>query len=541
MSHECVVSSVPDLQLIFLCLAEHGGSQGVGLGRRAAIVGKLQVGDHRRTEVTLTGVPEAMLREAMQLHRQNRVPEAIEAYQRILVRWPRQADTWFNLAVLQRQARRLDDALDSYQKALDAGVARPEEAHLNRSVIYTDYLRQHAAAEHELRLALSLNPAFSPALLNLGNLCEDLGRREEALALYARILALEPHSYEALARYSNVQPRGRADRELTERLGRAIADPAASAAERASLGFALGRALDEAAEYPAAFGAYRAANQASRASAAANVACYDRTRQQAWVDRLIASGTAPGRAPSGAAGRPRPIFICGMFRSGSTLAEQLLAGCPGVAAGGELDFLPRLVQGELAPFPESLAALSAERLATIAARYHAELARVSQHALYVIDKRPENFLYIGLIKSMFPDARIVHTIRNPLDNCLSIYFLHLNQQMSYALDLMDIGHYFREYRRLMAHWKTTFSADIFDFDYDALVSEPESTLQRLCAFLELEWEGRVPQAAQAGQAIKTASVWQVREPLYRSSSGRAQHYASELTDLRDYLADLLPA
>ena len=134
----------------------------------------------------------------------------------------------------------------------------------------------------------------------------------------------------------------------------------------------------------------------------------------------------------------------------------------------------------------------------------------------------------------------MHTIRNPLDNCLSIYFLHLDQQMSYALDLKDIGHYFTEYRRLMAHWKAEFGADIFDFDYDALVSEPEAALQRLYAFLGLEWGGHVPQTAAAGGAIKTASAWQVREPLYRSSSGRARHYAGGLQELRDYLADLAP-
>jgi tetratricopeptide (TPR) repeat protein len=492
------------------------------------------------TEVSLTGSPDAMMREAAQLRRQNRVPEAIEAYRRVLARWPAQAETWFNLAVLQRQAHRFEEALESYQRALDAGVSRPEEAHLNRSVIYTDYLRRYTEAEHELRLALTLNPAFTPALLNLGNLCEDLGRRAEALTLYAEILAREPRCFEALARYANVQPRDLAEPALIARLEQAVADPTASAAERASVGFALGRLLDQAGEYRAAFAAYQAANQASRASAAVPGARYDRARQHAFVDRLIAAGTAPQRAPASDA-TPRPIFICGMFRSGSTLAEQLLAGCAGVAAGGELDFLPHLVGTELAPFPESLAALSAERLGAIAARYRAELVRVSPHARYVIDKRPDNFLYIGLIKSLFPDARIVHTIRNPLDNCLSIYFLHLDQQMSYALDLPDIGHYFTEYRRLMTHWKARFAGDIFDFDYDALVREPQPSLQRLYAFLGLEETANTPQTAAAGGVVKTASAWQVREPLYRTSSGRARHYTAELEELRGALAEFLPA
>jgi tetratricopeptide (TPR) repeat protein len=490
--------------------------------------------------VTLTGIPDAMMREATQLRLQNRVPEAIEAYQRIVARWPGQAESWFNLAVLQRQAHRFEDALESYQRALDAGVSRPEEAHLNRSVIYTDYLRRHAEAERELRLALSLNPAFTPALLNLGNLCEDLGRRAEALTVYAGILAREPRCFEALARYANLQPRDAAEPALLAQLEHAIPNPAASPAARANLGFALGRLLDERGDYAAAFAAYRAANQASRASAGPHVARYDRAQQHALVDRLIAGGTTTEKARGTDAAGPRPIFICGMFRSGSTLAEQLLSACAGVAAGGEIDFLPRLVAGELAPFPESLAALSAPRLDAIAARYRIELARVSREAEYVTDKRPDNFLAIGLIKSLFPEARIVHTIRNPLDNCLSIYFLHLDPRMSYALDLMDIGHYFREYRRLMTHWKSLFPADIFDFDYDVLVREPQPAMQRLCAFLGLEWRGEAPSAA-GGVAIKTASAWQVREPLYRSSSGRARHYAGELAHLRDYLADFLPA
>ncbi len=478
-----------------------------------------------------------MLREATQLQRQNRVPEAIDAYQGILRRWPGLAECWFNLAVLQRQDRRMADALDSYQKALDAGISRAEEVHLNRSVIYTDYLGQHAAAERELKFALSINPAFIPAQLNLANLCEDLGRRAEAQGIYARILAIDPRCFEALARLANLQQPGLTDSSLVAQLEHALADPTASAAERASLGFALGRILDAAGEYKTAFAAIEAANRASRASAAPHVARYDRAQQHAFVDRLIAGGTA--RLGHARPMRPRPIFICGMFRSGSTLTEQLLAGLPGVAAGGEIEFLPRLAGSELKPFPESLATLSPQRLGDIAERYRAELARVSHDAAYVIDKRPDNFLYIGLIKSLFPDARIVHTTRNPLDNCLSIYFLHLDQSMSYALDLMDTGHYFREYRRLMAHWKSKFAPDIFDFDYDALVSEPKPTLQRLCTFLGLESSSDVPQVAPAVRAIKTASHWQVREPLYRSSSGRSRHYADRLKELRDYLADLL--
>jgi len=263
---------------------------------------------------------------------------------------------------------------------------------------------------------------------------------------------------------------------------------------------------------------------------------YDRARQSAFVDGLIGRGTPTARAAHSDVA-PRPVFIVGMFRSGSTLTEQLLAGISGVAAGGEMNFLPQTINTELTPFFESMANMTAERLDSIAARYRAEFMRVSAGAAFVTDKRLDNFLYIGLIKRLFPDAKIVHTTRDPLDNCLSIYFLHLEQQMSYASNLRDIGHYYSEYRRLMAHWKREFAGDIFDFNYDALVKEPPRQFKALCEFLELPWSGEVPKVANRGAPIKTASVWQVREPLYSTSSGRSRHYLNELEDLRKDLAD----
>ncbi len=480
-----------------------------------------------------------MVREAAILQRHNRLSEAAEIYRRVVARWPAHADSWFNLAVLERRLARFADALASYQGALDAGVSRPEEAHLNRAVIFTDHLGLHPQAERELRRAIRLNPGYLPAYFNLANLCEDLGRRDESVALYERILSEDPRWYEALARLGNLLPPGAALAAWVPRLERALADPAASSADRASLGFALGRALDALGEYPQAFRAYRNANRASREAAPPATARYDRRAHELFVDRLIAAPAELSRATPSSQG-PQPIFVCGMFRSGSTLAEQLLASRVGAAAGGELEFLPRLINTELAPYPESMGTLAEPRLAALAAAYRAELARIAPDAAWVIDKRPDNFLYIGLIKRLFPAAKIIHTRRDPLDNCLSIYFLHLDQSMSYALDLLDIGHYFREYQRLMAHWRARFPDDIFDFDYDALVREPGEMLRSACEFLGIASHERAPVEVAAGRAIKTASVWQVREPLYRRSSGRARHYAEELQELGRYLRGALP-
>ena len=216
-----------------------------------------------------------MVREAVALSRQGRVPEAILAYQRVLQRWPSLTDCWYNLGLLQRRARQPMAALASYQKALELGVRKPEEVHLNRSVIFAD-LRQDDAAISELLVALRLNPTYTPALLNLANRYEDLGQREQALAAYERLLALEPRSPEALARYAMARKVERNDDPLIERLRCAMADPETSPADRASLGFALGNALDACGDYRAAFQIYVAANRHSRRSAPPGAGLYDR-------------------------------------------------------------------------------------------------------------------------------------------------------------------------------------------------------------------------------------------------------------------------
>lgn len=482
--------------------------------------------------------PAPLLREAARLEHLGRLADAASVYERILARWPDLPDCWYNLGLLQRNLGRFDEALASYAQALARGIRQPEEVHLNRGVILADHLRQDAPAERELRAALALNPRYLPALRNLANLHEDLGRREEALATYARILELDPRAFDSLARSAGLHRVERPDDPLIARLRAALADPAAGAGGRASLGFALGAALDSCGEYAAAFSAYRDANRESRASAPA-LPRYDRRSQERFTDELIQAFQSPERR-SGAeqpAGTPRPIFICGMFRSGSTLAEQLLARHPQVTAGGELELLPELVRTALSPYPASLAGQPESRIAELGERYRRALGRLFPGAVCVTDKRPDNFLHVGLIKRLIPDAKIVCTTRDPLDNCLSIFFLHLDQRMGYALDLMDTGHYYREYRRLMAHWKALYPQDLLELSYDTLVADPRPTLERLLGFLDLAWNEACLDPVPRGAAVKTASVWQVREPLYRRSSGRSRHYGRELAALAAYLAE----
>ena len=481
---------------------------------------------------------DSLLRAAQRYRRAGLLREAIGAYQKLLARRPDSPNSWYNLARLQRQVREYEAALGSYQRALDSGVESPEEIHLNRGVIFSDDLHRHAEAERELETALKLNPAYTAALFNLATLREDLGQREAAERTYERILALEPNNLQALARYAQTQAAAATSDTLLQTLRASLNDPRGETAGRAGIGFALGRALDGRGDYGAAFAAYTEANHLSRMSAGAQFIPYDRAAHERFVERIIAAFPAPAVSvqntpPTPPA--PAPVFICGMFRSGSTLIEQLLARHPLIGAAGELDWLPRIARETLAPYPNGAAAAPPEHLAALAAQYREHLAAVFPGAAQVTDKRPDNFLYIGLIKRLFPTAKIVHTTRDPLDNCLSIFFLHLDQSMSYALNLLDIGHYYLQCMRLMAHWEKRFPGDIFDVHYDTLVREPQTLMHRLLGFLGLEWDEHYLEPAPTGRAVKTASVWQVRQSLYQSSSGRSRHYAGQLGELRAYL------
>ncbi|HRD29342.1 MAG TPA: tetratricopeptide repeat protein, partial [Caulobacter sp.] len=186
---------------------------------------------------------ESLLGQAAQLRRAGRTLEALAAYEQLLADHPDLPDSWYNLALLQRQAGRPQAALASYRQALNRGISEPEEVHLNRAVILSDDLRDEVGAMAELKTALVLNPAYVPALLNLGNLHEDHGRRAEAVTAYNAILARHPDDPVALARIGGLRAPTGPDDPLIGRLRVALARPGASVADRAALGFALGRLL----------------------------------------------------------------------------------------------------------------------------------------------------------------------------------------------------------------------------------------------------------------------------------------------------------
>jgi tetratricopeptide (TPR) repeat protein len=489
-----------------------------------------------------------LMQQASSLHRQGKIAQAIQTYQRLLAQHPALPDCWFDLGYLLRLQGQADAALLAYAQALAHGVTGPEEVHLNRAVIYTDVLRRDVEAEAELRQALRIAPSYAPALLNLGNLYEERGQRDEALGCYLQITKIVPvqgtHRHqalraEALARMAHLQRPTTVDDTLLAQLHAAAASPPSElpASTRANVLFALGRACDELGLHDQAFAAFSGGNQ----NAAHGGPRYQREHAEALTSALINTFAVPtvstAQLKSDAA---QPVFICGMFRSGSTLLEQALAAHPQIQPGGELDFFPRLVATTLAPFPASMSSLNAARCAELAGQYRAYLAqRFPQSAgqqRYITDKRPDNYQLIGLIKQLFPAARFIHTVRDPRDVGLSIYMHHLDQHsLSYASKLADIGHHYGQYQRLMSHWKQLYGDSIVDFDYDQFVLTPRATLQTVLDFLELDWNPDCLEFHRLRNSVKTASYWQVRRPLYGDASGRWRAYRKHLGPLLESL------
>jgi len=459
--------------------------------------------------------------------RQNNWQAAADCYELYLQKGVDSANAYFNYAYNLKQAGQYQLAIENYQTAINKNIEQPEEVYLNMAVIYSDHLRQEEKAKQALQAALSINANYVSALYNLANLYEEEGDKQQATLLFEKVLVIEPTNYQSLARLADVKKFTENNDPVINKLKYAIKSISNDPSTKINLLYALGKVLDDCAEYNDAFDYYRQANHLDSQT----MPCYNKAEQELIVDKNIQLFSNDWFSKHREVSSDAPIFICGMFRSGSTLTEQILASHPEITAGGERDYFDRLIKQKLQPYPEALSQLNALEMDKIRNNYLSELAQAFPDAHCVTDKRPDNFLYIGLIKSLFPHARIIHSTRNPLDNCLSVFFLRLGASMNYATALSDTVHYYKQQIRLMDHWKSLFPDSIFEANYDQLVINPESAIKTMLNFIELEWNEQCLDFHHLKNRVKTASVWRVRQPLYSSSSGRWHNYKSHIDEL----------
>jgi hypothetical protein len=227
-----------------------------------------------------------------------------------------------------------------------------------------------------------------------------------------------------------------------------------------------------------------------------------------------------------------PVFIVGMPRSGTTLVEQILASHPDTFGAGETRNIQRLVSqfGRPGEYPECVARLDVNVARRLADEYVLELHRRSGGKARVTDKLPGNFHHLGLIATLFPRAQIIHCQRDPRDTCWSCYF-HNFQEVTYNCDLETLGGYYREYERLMSHWKACLPVPIFEVHYEQLVEEPERIIRELIAFCGLKWNDDCLRFHETRRPVRTASNLQVRQPVYQHAVGRWRNYTRHLGTL----------
>tara|TARA_R110002072_G_scaffold66325_4_gene163542 strand:+ start:385 stop:2052 length:1668 start_codon:yes stop_codon:yes gene_type:complete len=454
--------------------------------------------------------------------------KAASCYRQLLARQPHLADTHYNLGYLLKKYHKYEEAISAYQAALEQKIERPEEVYLNMAVIYSDHLRQEDKAKQALEKALDIKPDYVSAMFNLANILEEEGDRKGAEQWFSRTVEHDPTYDQALARLGEVKKFAIRDDPVIGKIRQAVEKPELDVSTRTNLYFSLGKALNQCGSYDEAFSQYEKANRYNMSL----VPAYDRTVRESITDDLISFFSREWFAKVEPVSDAAPIFICGMFRSGSTLAEQIMASHSEVTAGGEVDFFVRKVRDDFSPFPTSLHGVNPGDLKKLAQEYLRLLSRLFPNAQYITDKRPDNFLFLGLLKSLFPNVKIIYTRRNPLDNCLSVYFLRLGAAMNYATKLENIGHYYQECQRLMGHWQDMFGENIVEVNYDDLVKDPKPSVEKMLNFCGLAWEDSCLEFHKLDNVVKTASVWQVRQPLYQKSSGRWRNYEAHLGELK---------
>ena len=494
-----------------------------------ALLSKGRVREAVATLVELTGRhPDELFyyaHLATLLDRLGDTDAAIGHYARLLARQPGMASAHFNVALLYRKARRYGNAIAAYEKAIGLGIDGVEEVYSNLGVLYAE-LRRPDDARRCYSSALDRRPDYVPAMYNLAGLNEECGDREAALELYERILVVDPQHWDSLIRLAYAQRATGTGEPLLGRL-REGNERANDRLAAEGLKFAEGKLLDDLGRYEDAYEAFTAANALVRQRQPP----YDRSAAEnarASICRFF-NPAKIGSLESGS--EATPIFICGMFRSGSTLLEQILAAHPDIEAGGELDLLPRLMAKLLAPYPERLDTATPADMTAAAEEYLRLRAEVFPGARLVTDKRPDNLVHLGLIRALFPKARIVHTHRDKRDNCLSVYFQHLGGNLNYANRLGDVAHYYEQQAALLEHWAGIMPDNLHSVSYEELVADPEPVVGGLLEFLGVDWSDRCLEFHRAGNQVRTASIWQVREALHGRSSGRWKNYPAAVAEL----------
>lgn len=394
-------------------------------------------------------------------------------------------------------------------------------------------------AEAESRRALGIDPHCAAAMGALAVCLQVRGCFDRAAELLRRALTLQPALTEAAYLLAASGADEVSDRELAHWV-ELLDDDGLPREKQCHLHFAVAKVREHRRQYDTAFEHFQKANGIK-----ARLYPFDRRRHTNYVNRIMAVFTPAffeRRREHGMADE-RPVFIVGMPRSGSTLVEQVLAGHRDAAGIGEHPEMREIMRDLPAtldarqPVPEACRTLTRDMSVELATRYLASVPEAAAGGTRIFDKMLGNFLRLGVIALLFPRARVVHCVRNPLDTCASCFTQDFAQGLRFTTDLVDLASFYRDYRALMAHWRRVLPLPILDVDYESLVREPERTISDLLAFCDLPWDEQCLSPHLRRREVATASVRQARQPIYTSSIRRWRRYEAHLGPLIEALRE----
>jgi Tfp pilus assembly protein PilF len=467
-------------------------------------------------------------------------------------------EAWVNLGLVQLEMHKPDEAMHSFENAIKHA---PNDGELHLHFAKACFLaRQVARSEQSIQYALDLGFDRMRCQLWFCLVWRDQGKIEESVELVNRILAeceipdkvfvvlldfaqmetlvgnqtaaeywiecaraLNPEALGPYLTLANAKKFTEADRFLVEKMESLL--PGCPEKSKRVLEFALGKIWVDLGDHDLAFKHYHSANAIVRRSVPFDADDYIRE-----IDQIIAYFSLENLAAMASGNDSNiPIMIVGTPRSGTTLTEQIVSSHSQVGGAGEMDFWTRLGANLMADYSEPRVKL--------AARGYLDLMR--QHAptaSRITDKMPGNYKYVGLIHAVFPNAKIIHTKRHPIDACLSIYFQNFNDAHTYKWDLESLVVFYEQYLRLMAHWRAVLPPGVmYESQYEELVEDVEGESQKLMSFLGLEWEAGQLDFYKQDRAVFTASKWQARQPVYKTSKERWRRYEKHLGPLMSLL------
>lgn len=462
--------------------------------------------------------------------------DAVACLERAATYAPNHSGCWSLCGDIQDALGMLPEATAAAQRALELVPGDPKlRARLGAQLIKQ---ARYDEARKLLDAAIAAAPRLAQAHYDRATLEAILGNFDAARTGFETTLAIDPEFYSACLHLAVIKKIPAGDPLVARLEAAAERDQWRNPTDAVNVHFTLGKIREQQAEYARAFAHYTTGNRVRQATGQ-----YSSADQREIMHGLAALFDADylQRMAGAAQSTQLPIFIVGMSRSGTTLTEQILARHPQVHGGGELNFLHAALRRRLGldyrlNYIGALRSLNAADLAAIGAQCLDEYRALASRAERITDKMPSNFQLLGLIHALYPQARIIHCRRDPLDNCVSLYTTLFETGHGFTADLAKLGGYYHLYTELMQHWRKILPPGVMlELDYEELVGDTENQARRILQHCGLEWDPACLQFGENQRGIRTASLFQARQPVYRSAVGRWKHYALYLGPLKNAL------